>query len=184
MQRHCGIVGCGSWLRENALTQPATVHDPVNVMGGANRYPSIASYGDDGYRCAQPILRAEHDIGPRLGRRVRGERVGWVERSDTHQLHLMKMMGFAGSTHPTCYPRDLDLGASGHARRTGEAVERRDATLDGGHDGPRTTISGVWTPPVSQYFLACALSDVRVRGRPIQVRVRPQIKNEGDVSCC
>jgi hypothetical protein len=32
MQRHCGIVGCGSWLRENALTQPATVHDPVNVV--------------------------------------------------------------------------------------------------------------------------------------------------------
>jgi len=29
------------------------------------------------------------------------QRVGWVERSDTHQLHLMEMMGFAGSTHPT-----------------------------------------------------------------------------------
>jgi hypothetical protein len=28
-------------------------------------------------------------------------RTGWVERSDTHQLHLMEMMGFAGSTHPT-----------------------------------------------------------------------------------
>jgi len=24
------------------------------------------------------------------------QRVGWVERSDTHQLHFMKMMGFAG----------------------------------------------------------------------------------------
>jgi hypothetical protein len=24
----------------------------------------------------------------------------WVERSDTHQLHLMGIMGFAGSTHP------------------------------------------------------------------------------------
>ena len=30
--------------------------------------------------------------------------VGWVERSDTHQSHLAKMMGFAkGSTHPTNY---------------------------------------------------------------------------------
>src|SRR5258708_8700491 len=28
------------------------------------------------------------------------QRVGWVERSDTYQLHLMEMMGFAGSTHP------------------------------------------------------------------------------------
>jgi len=27
------------------------------------------------------------------------KRVGWVERSDTHQLYLMEMMGFAGSTH-------------------------------------------------------------------------------------
>jgi len=28
--------------------------------------------------------------------------VGWVERSDTHQLPFAKMMGFAkGSTHPT-----------------------------------------------------------------------------------
>src|SRR6266576_1319093 len=25
---------------------------------------------------------------------------GWVERSDTHQLHLTQIMGFAGSTHP------------------------------------------------------------------------------------
>src|ERR1700736_2892732 len=25
-------VRCGSWLRDNALTQPATVHDPVNVV--------------------------------------------------------------------------------------------------------------------------------------------------------
>ena len=24
------------------------------------------------------------------------ERVGWAERSDAHQLHLMEMMGFAG----------------------------------------------------------------------------------------
>jgi hypothetical protein len=43
-------------------------------------------------------------------------RAGWVERlvrrssqseggSDTHQLHLMEMMGFASSTHPTyCQP--------------------------------------------------------------------------------
>src|SRR5467141_5305017 len=31
------------------------------------------------------------------------QRVGWVERSDTHQLHLMEMMGFAGSTHPAYY---------------------------------------------------------------------------------
>jgi hypothetical protein len=31
----------------------------------------------------------------------RVQRVGWVERSDTHQLHLIEMMGFAGSTHPT-----------------------------------------------------------------------------------
>jgi hypothetical protein len=32
------------------------------------------------------------------------ERVGWVERSDTHPLHLVEMMGFAGSTHlrPEC----------------------------------------------------------------------------------
>jgi hypothetical protein len=30
------------------------------------------------------------------------QRVEWVERSDTHQLQLAKMMGFAkGSTHPT-----------------------------------------------------------------------------------
>src|SRR5258707_12109768 len=30
--------------------------------------------------------------------------VGWVERSDTHQSKLAKMMGFAkGSTHPTSY---------------------------------------------------------------------------------
>jgi error-prone DNA polymerase len=26
-------VSYGSWLRDNALTQPATVHDPVNVVG-------------------------------------------------------------------------------------------------------------------------------------------------------
>jgi hypothetical protein len=32
---------------------------------------------------------------------ARSSAVGWVERSDTHQLHLMEMMGFAGSTHPT-----------------------------------------------------------------------------------
>ena len=25
-------VADGSWLRDNALTQPATVHDPVNVV--------------------------------------------------------------------------------------------------------------------------------------------------------
>src|SRR6266436_6777795 len=34
------------------------------------------------------------------------QRVGWVERSDTHQLHLMEMMGFAGSTHPA-YCNDI-----------------------------------------------------------------------------
>jgi len=33
--------------------------------------------------------------------------VGWVERSDTHQLKFAKMMGFAkGSTHPTSYELD------------------------------------------------------------------------------
>jgi hypothetical protein len=26
------MVRVGSWLRDNALTQPATVHDPVNVV--------------------------------------------------------------------------------------------------------------------------------------------------------
>jgi hypothetical protein len=42
------------------------------------------------------------------------KRIEWAERlvrrssqseggSDTHQLHLMEMMGFAGSTHPTRY---------------------------------------------------------------------------------
>jgi len=31
------------------------------------------------------------------------QRVGWVERSNTHQLLFMALMGFAkGSTHPTC----------------------------------------------------------------------------------
>jgi hypothetical protein len=66
---------------------------------------------------------------------------------DTHQLHLMGMTGFAGSTHPTCWGiaiADAPVGVY-------------EAPLDGGHDGPRTTISGVWTPPASQYFLACAL---------------------------
>ena len=47
-----------------------------------------------------------------LSERGWAKRVGWMERlvrrsstseggSDTHQLHLMEMMGFAGSTHPT-----------------------------------------------------------------------------------
>jgi hypothetical protein len=32
--------------------------------------------------------------------------VGWVERSDTHQLRFSKMMGFAkSSTHPTGFTR-------------------------------------------------------------------------------
>src|SRR5947207_10763636 len=51
---------------------------------------------------------------PRRESRISFEHVGWVERlvrrssqseggSDTHQLKLAKMMGFAtGSTHPTC----------------------------------------------------------------------------------
>jgi hypothetical protein len=35
--------------------------------------------------------------------------VGWVERSDTHQLPFAKMMGFAkGSTHPTGCHRNFD----------------------------------------------------------------------------
>ena len=42
------------------------------------------------------------DDGAWLSAPAPRERVGWVERSDTHQLHLMEMMGFAGSTHPTC----------------------------------------------------------------------------------
>jgi hypothetical protein len=29
---YVAYVGSGSWLRDNALTQPATVHDPVNVV--------------------------------------------------------------------------------------------------------------------------------------------------------
>jgi hypothetical protein len=34
--------------------------------------------------------------------------VGWVERSDTHQLKFAKMMGYAkGSTHPTGCARVL-----------------------------------------------------------------------------
>jgi hypothetical protein len=27
-----GDVSCGSWLRDNVLTQPATARDPVNVV--------------------------------------------------------------------------------------------------------------------------------------------------------
>src|SRR6266446_6845097 len=34
---------------------------------------------------------------------------GWVERSDTHQLHLMEMMGFA-SLNPSYVLADLPVG--------------------------------------------------------------------------
>ena len=41
------------------------------------------------------------------------ERVGWVERSDTHPLQFAMVMGFAkGSTHPTGYARFLHVIAS------------------------------------------------------------------------
>jgi hypothetical protein len=30
---------------------------------------------------------------------ITDKRVGWVERSDTHQSHFIEMMGFAASTH-------------------------------------------------------------------------------------
>jgi hypothetical protein len=37
-----------------------------------------------------------------LAELLRGQLVGWVERSDTHQSQFAKLMGFAkGSTHPT-----------------------------------------------------------------------------------
>ena len=32
-------------------------------MGGAKRYPSIAIYGGDGFRGAQPILQIDDKIG-------------------------------------------------------------------------------------------------------------------------
>jgi hypothetical protein len=41
--------------------------------------------------------------------------VGWVERSDTHQLLFMPLMGFAkGSTHPTRWETlDEDISIAG-----------------------------------------------------------------------
>jgi hypothetical protein len=51
-----------------------------------------------------PKKPAPHPRAARCGSisPVTQQDVGWVERSDTHQLHLMEVMGFAGSTHPTC----------------------------------------------------------------------------------
>src|SRR5882672_12765162 len=46
-------------------------------------------------------LRARRNLLKRINAILPVQRVGWVERSDTHQLHLMEMMGFAGSTHRT-----------------------------------------------------------------------------------
>jgi hypothetical protein len=47
-----------------------------------------------------PILPGDRELAiPPVS--TRAQRVGWVERSDTHQLHLMEVMGFEGSTHPT-----------------------------------------------------------------------------------
>ena len=35
----------GSWLRDNALTQPATVHDPVNVVGRSEQFFPVGRSG-------------------------------------------------------------------------------------------------------------------------------------------
>jgi hypothetical protein len=47
-----------------------------------------------------PTGKTQLQRGQRLNARGSLQLVGWVERSDTHQLHLMEMMSFAGSTHP------------------------------------------------------------------------------------
>src|SRR6266850_1791188 len=52
------------------------------------------------------------------------QRVGWVERSDTHQLHLMEMMGFAGSTHPT-YCNDIGEHRSPDGAQRNPGLTRR-----------------------------------------------------------
>jgi hypothetical protein len=58
-------------------------------------------------RAASPCIQSDQPVA-----------LGWVERlvrrssqseggSDTHQLHLVEMIGFAGSTHPTSRAIDL-----------------------------------------------------------------------------
>src|SRR6266851_3061646 len=58
-----------------------------------------------------PSLRAS---SPHERSDMRVQRVGWVERSDTHQLHFMKTMGFAG-LYPS-YALDTN-SPSGKSRR-------------------------------------------------------------------
>ncbi len=48
-------------------------------------------------RMERSEIRDSRDTGPGLRFAPSGlQRVGWVERSDTHQLRFMKTMGFAG----------------------------------------------------------------------------------------
>ena len=65
-------------------------------MGGAQRYPSIATHEDDGYRCAPPILQAESEIvalgrknpSPLRSHRFRRVRLRQRMRVRIHQTHL------------------------------------------------------------------------------------------------
>jgi hypothetical protein len=56
----------------------------------------------------RPHTVLPHTRAPPVSKRVATLIQGWVERSDTHLLHLMEMMGFASSTHPTYYARGSD----------------------------------------------------------------------------
>jgi len=53
-------------------------------------------------------LRARRNLLKRINAILPVQRVGWVEQSDTHQLHLMVMMGFAGLNLSTRSTRSPD----------------------------------------------------------------------------
>jgi hypothetical protein len=59
------------------------------------------SDGYAGRRQVESCLKIESDVAPSL--RAKRRTVGWVERSETHQLHRRGMMGFA-SLYPSYEP--------------------------------------------------------------------------------
>src|SRR5712675_3196489 len=78
------------------------------------------------------------------------QRVGWVERSDTHQLHLMEMMGFAGSTHPT-YCNDVGEHRSPDGAQRNPGLTRR---------RPRITLRSIRATAARGRVVICPLSSL------------------------
>ena len=81
-------------------------------------------------------LRARRNLLKRINAILPVQRVGWVEQSDTHQLHLMQTMGLAGSTYlrAPLVPRMLRSAIS--KRRMGGA-KRYPSIASYGDDGFR-----------------------------------------------